>query len=206
MNWDTSSYGEDTPTHSKGKHMIVRRITAGAAGLALVGTAFAAAPAIAKNKGTSNLKLDKAFVLSMESANVTIKATKGAKLDTAVVSFPVKSVKGKVINHKGAMKLTSATGYVAMQNLAINYKTGKVTATVPNSQTEDPLVIENVLVLKGGKNKIKTKGTWKNAKVTLAKDTTIGDPAGTIALVLGMQPGSIPTGATLGKITIKLKK
>ena len=35
--------------------------------------------------------------------------------------------------------------------------------------TPDPLQIKNILLFKGGKNKISKKGTWTNASVSLAK-------------------------------------
>ena len=190
--------------------MIVRRIAAGTAAAALLGTVFVAGPASAKSKGQSDLKLDKALVNSLEAANVGVSATGGAKLSQqGVVTFPVTGVKGKVINHKGAFKLTATAGFVSLENIAINYKTGKATASVGNPVTPDPLVIKNILLVKGGKNKIAKKGTWTGATVTLANSVeALGakqDPASLLATVLGLPAGSIPTGAKLGKISIKVK-
>jgi hypothetical protein len=188
--------------------MIVRRITAGAAGLALVGTAFAAAPAMAKSN-TTTLKLDAGLVSALTAANVAPSAVKPAKLKGTSISFPAK-LKGKNVTHKGALKLTAAAGFVSLENISINYKNGKATASVGNPVTPEPLLIKNVLVVKGGKNKIKKNGTWKNGKVTLAKSVdALGskqDPANLIATVLGLPAGSIPTGAPIGKINIKVKK
>ena len=188
--------------------MIVRRITAGAAGLALVGTAFAAAPAMAKSN-TTTLKLDAGLVSALTAANVAPSVVKPATLKGTSISFPAK-LKGKNVTHKGALKLTAAAGFVSLENISINYKNGKATASVGNPVTPEPLLIKNVLVVKGGKNKIKKKGTWKNGKVTLAKSVdALGskqDPANLIATVLGLPAGSIPTGAPIGKINIKVKK
>ncbi len=190
--------------------MIVRRIAAGTAAAALLATGFMAGPASAKSKGQTDLKLDKGLVNALGAASVGVSANKGAKLSQqGVVSFPVTSVKGNVINHKGAFKLTASTGFVSLEKIAINYKTGKATASVGNPVTPDPLVIKNILVIKGGKNKIKKEGTWKNATASLAKSVdALGakqDPASLMATVLGLPEGSIPTGQVLGKINIKLK-
>ncbi len=175
--------------------MIVRRITAGAAGLALVGTAFAAAPAMAKTN-TTTLKLDAGLVSALGAASVAPSA--------------VAKLKGKTVTHKGGLKLTAAAGFVSLENIVINYKNGKATASVGNPITPDPLTINNILVIKGGKNKIAKNGTWNNATASLAKSVeALGakqDPAVLLAQVLGLPAGSIPTGQKLGKITIKVKK
>jgi hypothetical protein len=188
--------------------MIVRRITAGAAGLALVGTAFAAAPAMAK-QNTTTLKLDTRFLALLGAADVAPSAIKPAKIKGGSISFPAK-LKGKNVTHKGGLKLTAAAGFVTLEDISINWKKGKATAQIGNPVTPEPLEIKNVLVIKGGKNKIKKNGTWKNGKVTLAKSVdALGskqDPASLIATVLGLPAGSVPTGATLGNITIKVKK
>jgi hypothetical protein len=187
--------------------MIVRRITAGAAGLALVGTAFAAAPAMAKTNNTA-LTLDTTLVAALGAASVTPSAVKPAKFSGTTINFPAK-LKGKTITHKGGLKLTTAAGFVSLENIAINYKNGKATASVANPVTPAPLEIKNVLLFKGGKNKIKKEGTWKNATVTLATSVdALGakqDPADLLGTVLGLPKGAIPTGATLGKATIKVK-
>ena len=187
--------------------MIVRRITASAAGLALVGTAFAAAPAMAK-QNTTTLKLDTGLVSAFSAVGVTPSAVKPAKLNGTTISFPAK-LKGKTITHKGGLKLTTAAGFVSLENIVINYKTGKATADVGNPVTPDPLNIKNILVIKGGKNKIAKNGTWNNATASLNKSVeALGskqDPAVLLAQVLGLPAGSIPTGQALGKITIKVK-
>ena len=190
--------------------MIVRRITATAAGLALVGTAFAAAPAMAKTN-TTTLKLDTRFIALLGAADITASRVKPAKIKGGSISFPAK-LKGKNVTHKGGLKLTaSPDAYVALEDISINYKKGKATVQVGNPLTAPERVeIKNGLVIKGGKNKIKKKGTWKNGKVSLAKSAVVlgdkQDPAALIATVLGLPEGSVPTGATLGKINIKVKK
>ena len=119
-------------------------------------------------------------------------------------------LKGKTITHKGGLKLSASNGsFVTLQDIKLNTKTGKATAGVNNSLTNSVITIKNLLVFKGGKNKIKTKGTWKNAKVTLAKSVdTYGDPAPLMAAALGLPATAVPTGLTLGKanITVKVKK
>ncbi len=190
--------------------MIVRRITAGAAGLALVGTAFAAAPAMAKQKSdTTVLKLDAGLVAALSAGGVAPSAVKPAKLKGTSITFKAK-LKGKTITHKGGLKLTSTGGFVSLENIAINVKSGKATADVGNPVTPDPLQIKNILVFKGGKNKISKKGTWTNASVSLAKQVdALGakqDPASLLATVLGLPAGSIPTGVTLGKASVIVKK
>ncbi len=188
--------------------MIVRRITAGAAGLALVGTAFVAAPAMAKSN-TTTLKLDAGLVAALSAGGVAPSAVKPAKLKGTSISFPAK-LKGKTITHKGGLKLTSAGGFVSLENISINAKSGKATADVGNPVTPDPLQIKNILLFKGGKNKISKNGTWNNATVSLAKQVdALGakqDPASLLATVLGLPAGSIPTGVTLGKASIVIKK
>lgn len=156
--------------------MIVRRITAGAAGLALIGTAFAAAPAMAKTN-TTTLKLDSGLVTLLTGANITPSPIKPAKLKGTTVTFKAK-MKGKTVTHKGGLKLTASSGAVAsFSNIAINAKNGKASALVAIPIAPDGAVVEDVLKFSGGKNKLKKKGTWKNAKVTLGTETAFGDPA-----------------------------
>ena len=193
--------------------MIVRRITAGAAGLALVGTAFAAAPAMAKTN-TTTLKLDADTVNILTNVGVTPSAVKPAKLKGTTVSFPAK-LKGKRVTHKGGLKLALGDSFMTVQNIDINTKTGKANADVDNSATGGVLPIKNVLTFKGGKNTIKKNGKWKNAKVALAKSVNI-DGVGKVtaqyvlSLIFGLPeaaveqvlPGAIP----LGKATVSVKK
>lgn len=188
--------------------MIVRRITAGAAGLALVGTAFAAAPAMAKDYNTS-LELDSGLVSALGAVGVTPSAAGKAKLKGTTITFPAK-LKGKTITNKGGLKFAGAPDkYVSIENISLNSKNGKATALVKLPLAPDGLEVADLLLFKGGKNKIKTKGTWKNAKVTLAKSVdTYGDPAPLMAAALGLPATAVPTGLTLGKanITVKVKK
>lgn len=186
--------------------MIVRRITAGAAGLALVGTAFAAAPATAKDYNTE-LALDSGLVSSLSAVGVTPSAVGKAKLKGTTVTFPAK-LKDKTVTNKGGLKFAGATGYVSIENISLNTKNGKATALVKAPVAADGIEIANILVFSGGKNKIKKKGTWKNAKVTLATSTDLGDPAPLMAAALGLPTAAVPTGLTLGKanITVKVKK
>lgn len=185
--------------------MIVRRITAGAAGLALAGTAFAAAPAMAKTN-TTTLTLDPALVTVLTDAGVTVSAKSPAKMSGTKISFPAK-MKGKVITHKGGISFKSAASTVTLINLAINAKNGKVSA-----QATEPaqVPLTDLMKVSGGKNKIKKNGTWKGAKLSLAKSFDFGgtatDPAALIGTLLGLPTGAIPTGETIGKIDIKVKK
>lgn len=190
--------------------MIVRRITAGAAAVALAGTAFAAAPAMAKSN-TTTLTLDAALVGALGPAGVKPSAVKPAKLKGAKLTIPA-SMKGSTISHKGGLKLTSASGFVTVQDIKINTKNGKATAGVNNSLTNGVITIKNILTFKGGKNTIKKNGKWTGATVALAKSVTIDnpplgeqDPAALLGQVLGL-PTPLPTGLKLGKATIIVKK
>ena len=191
--------------------MIVRRITAASAGVALAATAFAAAPAMAKNT-TTTLTLDSGLVGALTAAKVAPSAIKPAKLKGTSISFPA-TLKGSKVNHKGGLKLTLGSSYVTLQNISINTKNGKATAGVDNSLTKSVITIKNILVFKGGKNTIAKNGKWSNATVSLAKSVNITnpplgkqDPAATLAQVLGLPAGSIPTGQKLGTATISVKK
>jgi hypothetical protein len=192
--------------------MIVRRITAGAAGLALVGTAFAAAPAMAKNN-TTTLKLDANTVGIVTAVGITPSAVKPAKLKGTKIAFPAK-LKGKRITHKGGLKLALGDKYMTVQNININAKNGKANADIDNSATNSVLAIKNVLTFKGGKNTIKKNGKWKNANVALAKSVNVPGLGKTsaqsvLSLIFGIDqatveqalPGAIP----LGKATVKVK-
>lgn len=193
--------------------MIVRRITAGAAGLALVGTAFAAAPAMAKTN-TTTLKLDATTADILTSVGIAPSAVKPAKLKGTTISFPAK-LKGKRVTHKGGLKLALGENFMTVQNIDINTKTGKANADIDNSATGGVLAIKNVLTFKGGKNTIKKNGKWKNAKVALAKSVDVPGVGKTsaqtvLSLIFGLPeatveaalPGAIP----LGKATVSVKK
>lgn len=196
--------------------MIVRRITAGAAGLALVGTAFAAAPAMAKTN-TTTVKLDSNTLGVITAVGINAKALPKAKLKGTTVTIPAK-LAGKFVTHDGGIQLENKDGkFLGFDNIKINVKTGKASADVPNS-TLGTVPVKNALLFKGGKNTIKKNGMWKNANVTLAEKVKVpvGDTPteftaqAVIALIFGIDeatvnqalPGAIP----LGKATIKVKK
>lgn len=181
--------------------MIVRRITAGAAGLALAGTAFAAAPAMAKSQTT--LGLDAGLVKTLTDGGVAVSATSPAKMSGTKITFPAK-MKGKVVTHKGGISFKSAANTVTLVKLAINAKNGKVSAEA-TQPVAAPLA--DLMKVSGGKNKLKKNGTWKGAKLSLAKSFDFAgqatDPATLIGTLLGLPAGSIKTGAVIGKIDIK---
>ncbi len=156
--------------------------------------------AAAKNKGETDLTLSKGLVQGMDAAGVGIKAIRGATLSkSGVVTFRVTSVKGDVITHKGALQFSSSAGFVTLQNIALNYTTGKATAFVEATAVPTGMQITDVLTFTGGKNQIKQNGTWKNAKVALATSTSVGNPAPLFASQLGLPAGSITSGMTIGK-------
>lgn len=192
--------------------MIVRRITAGAAGFALAATAFAAAPAMAKTN-TTVLKLDSATLEAVGLVGIKPEAVKPAKLKKTTLTIPAK-LKGKSITHKGGLKLTNGTAFLTVEDIKINYKTGKASATVDNSVT-GPLPIKNVLTFKGGKNTIKKNGKWKNANVALAKSVNVPNlgkmnVAAVLGLVFGLPEETIdqvlPAPIAIGKANITVKK
>jgi hypothetical protein len=186
--------------------MIVRRITAGAAAVALAGTAFAAAPAMAKTN-TTTLKLDAKLASALQATGASVSAVKPAKLKGTTLSFPAK-LKGSTVTHKGGFSITPGTGGapLTLANLAINSKNGKVTATA-TSPLPNPLVLEDVLIIKGGKNKIKKTGKWTNGTLRLAKSFMFGgqptDPATVLGPIVGID---VATGQALGKISVIVKK
>lgn len=187
--------------------MFVRRIAAGTAAAALLGTVFIAGPAAAKSKGETNLRLDKGLVQGLDAAGAGVKAIRGATLSKAgVVSFRVKSVEGKVITHKGALLFSAMKGFVTMQNIALNYKSGKASALVEAPAAKNGIEIVDLLTFTGGTKRIKQNGTWKHAKVALATSTSLGDPAAQFAGQLGLPAGSISSGMTLGRANITLKR
>ena len=164
-------------------------------------------PAAAKNTGETDLTLSKGLVQGMDAAGVGIKAIRGATLSkSGVVTFRVTSVKGDVITHKGALQFSSSAGFVTLQNIALNYTTGKATASVEATAVPTGIQITDLLTFTGGKNQIKQNGTWKNAKVALATSTSVGNPAPLFASQLGLPAGSIASGMTIGKANITLKR
>ena len=163
--------------------------------------------AAAKNKSETDLTLSKGLVQGMDAAGVGIKAIRGATLSkSGVVTFRVASVKGDVITHKGELLFSSSAGFVTLQNLALNYTTGKATALVEATAVPTGIQITDVLTFTGGKNQIKQNGTWMRAKVALATSTSVGNPAPLFASQLGLPAGSITSGMTIGKANITLKR
>ena len=191
--------------------MIVRRITAGAAAVALAGTAFAAAPAMAKSN-TTTLKLDANTLNIVSAVGIQASAVKPAKLKGTSISFPAK-LKGSRVNHTGGLKLAAGENFLTVKNISINLKNGKANATVENSKT-DPLAIKNILTFKGGKNTIMKNGKWTNAKVALAKSVNVGGNTMTtqavLSLVFGVDEATInsvlPGAIALGTATVNVKK
>ena len=163
-------------------------------------------PAVATNKGETDLTLSKGLVQGMDAADVGIKAIRGATLSKSrVVTFRVSSVKGGVITHKGALQFSSSAGFVTLQNIALNYTTGKATAFVEATAVPTGMQITDLLTFTGGRNQLKRNGTWKNAKVALATSTSVGNPAPLFASQLGLPAGSITSGMTIGKARVTLQ-
>lgn len=190
--------------------MIVRRITAGAAGLALVGTAFAVAPASAKNQGETQITLNGGFVQNLTADGVKLSVVKPAKSKKGVVTLPIVNRAGKQIVHEGAIKFTGTAGFVSLNDPTINFKTGAMDATVVTTTIEAPgLTIASLAKLTGGKKNAK-KGFWKNATWKLSKTVKLTpdgeptDPAPLLNTLLGST--AIKTGQTLGKVTVTLNK
>lgn len=192
--------------------MIVRRITAGAAAVALAGTAFVAAPAMAKSN-TTTLKLDDATLGIISGVGIKASAVKPAKLKKTTVTFPAK-LKGSKVNHTGGLKLAAGDKFLTVQDISINIKNGKANATVDNSFV-GPKAIKNVLLFKGGKNTIKKNGKWTKANVYLAKSVDIPD-LGTLttqevlSTVFGVDKAVVeqylPGEISLGTATVNVKK
>ena len=143
--------------------MIVRRLAAGAAGLALVGTAFAAAPGHGEAEHHHAQTRHHACRGTRRRGYRAIGDLSGKFVGTSI-SFPAK-LKGKKITHKGGLKLTLGDNFVTIENISINYKSGKASIKVNNSLTNSKIPLKNALVFSGGKNKTKKNGTWKNATV-----------------------------------------
>lgn len=192
--------------------MIVRRITAGAAGLALVGTAFAAAPAMAKTN-TTTLKLDANTLNIISAVQIKPSAVKPAKLKGTTLTIPA-SLKGKTVNHKGGIKLSLGDKFLTIENIALNSKTGKGNATVDNS-TLGALQVKNVVTFSGGKNTIKKNGKWTNANVALAKSVNVPNVGklstqAVLATVFGIDQAlveqALPGAISLGTANINVKK
>jgi hypothetical protein len=163
-------------------------------------------PTAAKNTGETDLTLSKGLVQGMDAADVGIKAIRGATLSkSGVVTFRVTSVKGDVITHKGALQFSSSAGFVTLQNIALDYTTGKASAFVEATAVPTGIQITDLLTFTGGKNQIKQNGTWKNAKVALATSISGGDPATLFASQLGLPAGSITSGMTIGKARVTLQ-
>lgn len=193
--------------------MIVRRITAGAAGFALAATAFAAAPAMAKSN-TTVLSLDANTLNTVGSVGIKPEAVKPAKVKGTKITFPAK-LKGKNITHTGGLKLTNGTAFLTVENIKINYKSGKASADVNNSATQSVLPIKNILTFKGGKNTVKKNGKWKGANVALASNVEVpGMGPMTTTAVLGLIFGLdeslinqvLPSPIAMGKANIIVKK
>ena len=157
--------------------------------------------------GETDLALSQRLVQRMEAAGVDITAIRGATLRTSgVVTFRVIAVKGDVITHKGGLRFSSSAGSVTLQDIAVNSTTGKATARVETPAVPGGIQITDLLSFTGGDKLIKQKGTWTNAKVTLARSTSVGDPAPLFASQLSLPAGSIASGMTIGKATITLKR
>ncbi len=157
--------------------------------------------------GETDLALSQRLVQRMEAAGVDITAIRGATLSTSgVVTFRVIAVKGDVITHKGGLRFSSSAGSVTLQDIAVNSTTGKATARVETPAVPGGIQITDLLSFTGGDKLIKQKGTWTNAKVTLARSTSVGDPAPLFASQLSLPAGSIASGMTIGKATITLKR
>lgn len=192
--------------------MIVRRITAGAAAVALAGTAFAAAPAMAKSN-TTTLKLDANTLNIVSAVGIEASAVKPAKLKGTSIAFPAK-MKGKFVTHTGGLKLSLGDKFLAVNNIKLNYKTGKANATVDNS-TLGPVEIKNVLTFKGGKNTIKKNGKWTGAKVALAEKINVPNAGefttqAVLGLIFGLPEATVnqvlPGAIALGTATVNVKK
>jgi hypothetical protein len=181
---------------------MIRRITAGAAGLALAGTAFAA-PAMAASN-TTVITLDNGLVSAATAAGVSASAIKPAKLAGTKLSLKAKLV-GKTVTHKGGISFKGAAGEVGLKNFEINWKNGSTDATAVAAGNDVDLA--KVLKVSGGK---KTSKAWKNATLKLSKSIDFGgaatDPATLVnQLVTGNPATPFKSGQTIGKITITLK-
>ena len=105
----------------------------------------------------------------MDAAGVGIKAIRGATLSkSGVVTFRV-TVNGGVITHKGALQFSSSAGFVTLQNIVLNYTTGKATAFVEVSAVPTGIQITDVLTFTGGNNQIKQNGTWRQRNTFIAR-------------------------------------
>lgn len=159
----------------------------------------------ARNSSGTDLTLSRGLAEGTEAAGVGIKAVRGATLSTSgVVRFPVTSVQGDVITHKGALLFSSTAGFVTLQKIALNVTTGKASAFVEASAVPTGMQITDLLIFTGGTNRIKQNGTWKNAKVALATSISGGDPASLFASQLGLSAGSLASGMTIGSARVTL--
>jgi hypothetical protein len=138
-------------------------------------------------------------------ADVGIKAIRGATSSKARGNLPGDECQGRVITPKGALQFSSSAGFVTLQNIALDYTTGKASAFVEATAVPTWLQIRDLLTFTGAKNQIKQNGTWKNAKVTLATSISGGDPATLFASQLGLPVGSITSGMTIWEARVTLQ-
>lgn len=181
---------------------MIRRITAGAAGLALAGTAFAA-PAMAASN-TTVITLDSGLVSAATGAGVSASAIKPAKLSGTKLTLKAK-LSGNTVTHKGGISFKGSAGEVGLKDFKVNWKNGNTDATAVAAGNDLPLA--KVLKVTGGK---KTAKAWKNATLKLSKSVdALGQKQDPAPLVNGLITGNpaVPfkSGQTIGKITITLK-
>ena len=174
--------------------MIVRRITAGAAGLALVGTASRSRPGHGEEQH-HHAEAGRWPCFGAHRCERRAVSGQAREAEGHEHQLPGEA-KGKNVTHKGGLKLTAAAGFVIAGNISINFQERQGHGRVGNPVTPDPLIAEHP-ERQGGKNKIKKNGTWKNGKVTLVGKSVgaLGskqDPANPVHLtVLGLG-GSYP--------------
>ncbi len=150
--------------------MIVRRITAGAAGLALVGTAFAVAPASAKNQGETQITLNGGFVQNLTADGVKLSVVKPAKSKKGVVTLPIVNRAGVQIVHEGAIKFTGTAGFVSLNRPHHQLQDRRHGRHRCDHRHPAPgLTIASLAKLTGGKKNAK-KGFWKNANLEAQQD------------------------------------
>lgn len=184
--------------------MIVRRVAAGAAGLALLGTAVAVAPASAASTGTTRITVDPSLAPMAAAGNVSVDAVPPATLTSRGITLPA-TKKGKRVLHRGGLSVNTQFGAARLSKLSVNWKTGKVNA-VATVMSFPAMRVTNVLKVTGG---TKTRKVWKNADLKLnLKGAGFGgglpvSPA-MIKQYLASSGGfAIPD--SIGKITIRLK-
>ena len=162
---------------------------------------------------TTTLKLDANTLNIVSAMGIQASAVKPAKLKGTSISFPAK-LKGKFVTHTGGLKLSLGDKFLAVNNIKLNYKTGKANATVDNS-TLGPVEIKNVLTFKGGKNTIKKNGKWTGAKVALAEKINVPNAGefttqAVLGLIFGLPEATVnqvlPGAISLGTATVNVKK